>query len=501
MGKQVVIIGAGVGGLATACIFGQAGYDVTVLEKNAQPGGRAGSFEAEGFRFDTGPSWYLMPDVFEQFFELLGEDVNELLDLKRLEPSYRVFFKDTLFGAVDIVGDIDRDGDTLEALEPGARTKLRDYLEKSAVQYNIAIDQFLYKNHNSLSDFFTPRMLGQALRMNVLTSMEKYVSRYFSSPEVQKIMQYPLVFLGVGPTNAPALYNILNHVDFTQGVYYPQGGMYKLVEALVNLAEVRGVKLICNAPVKSIEVKNRKTSGVKLENDDTIEADIVISNADIAYTEQNLLNAENRSYSDKYWKKRVMAPSTLLMYLGVSKKYPNLRHHNLVFSRDWVANFKDIFDNNSWPRDPSFYVCNPNKTDPTSAPKGHENLFVMVPLPARLDYSNEELGKYADWVLNTIEQNMHLDGLKDKIVYKKLFCARDFKEQFNSYQGSALGLAHTLKQTASFRPSNNSRKVEGLYYVGANTNPGIGLPMCLISAQLVYKRLNGLNDSKPLSYL
>jgi phytoene desaturase len=498
MKKRAVIIGAGVGGLATACILGQAGYDVAVFEKNDQPGGRAGSFEAEGFKFDTGPSWYLMPEVFKQFFELLGEDVNELLNLKRLNPSYRVFFKDTLFGAVDITGDIERDGATLEALEPGARGKLRDYLEKSSYQYNLAMERFLYKNYDSVRDFLTPAMLARGLQMNVLTSMQKYVSKYFSSVEVQKIVQYPLVFLGASPKNAPALYNILSHIDFNQGVFYPQGGMYKLVETLVSLAEARGVQINCNAPVKAINVKRGAVKGVVLKNGHVAEADLVISNADMAHTELDLLKPQSRTYDDKYWQKRTLAPSALLMFLGVSKKYPNLRHHNMLFSRDWDANFKAIFETHTWPRDPSFYICNPSKTDPSVAPPGHENLFVMVPLPVRDDYNDEEIGKYSGWVLDTMEQTMHLDGLKDNIVYKKLFCARDFKDKFNSYHGSALGLAHTLRQTAALRPSNVSRKVEDLYYVGANTAPGIGLPMCLISAQLVYKRLIGNTDSKPL---
>lgn len=499
MVKKVVIIGAGVGGLATACILGQAGYDVEVYEKNSQPGGRAGSFEAQGFRFDTGPSWYLMPDVFEHFFNLLGEDANQLLKLKRLNPSYRVFFKDKLFGAMDIVGNIDQDGETMESIEPGAKNKLRAYLEKGSYQYKLAMNEFLYKNYDSVLDFFSFQMLAQGLRMNVFSSMQSYVAKYFSSAEVQKIMQYPLVFLGASPKNAPALYSLMSHVDFNQGVFYPDGGMFKITEAMVKLAKARKVKIFLDSPVKSIVVKNSNVKGVILENGQKIESDVVISNADIAYTEKSLLSPANRSYSDKYWRKRVIAPSALLMYLGVKKQYSNLKHHNLVFSKDWDENFKSLFESYVWPKDPSFYVCNPNKTDPTVAPKDHENLFVLVPLPPTTKYTDEELEQYSDWILSTMERAMHLDGLKDNIVYKKLFCAKDFESQFNSYQGTALGLAHTLRQTAVFRPSNKSKKVSGLYYVGANTVPGIGLPMCLISAELVYKRLAGDSSSKPLT--
>jgi phytoene desaturase len=498
MGKKIVIIGAGVGGLATACILGQAGYDVTIYEKNSQAGGHAGTFSAQGFTFDTGPSWYLMPDIFEHFFELLGEDVNKLLKLKRLDPSYRVFFKDKLFGAIDIVGDVERDGNTLEALEPGSRNKLRNYLKKSSYQYNLALDQFLYKNYDSAADFLTPSVLAQGLRMNVFSNMQKYVSKHFSSTEVQKILQYPLVFLGANPNNAPALYSMMSHIDFNQGVFYPEDGIYRLTKTLVKLAEARGATIVLNAPIDRITVKNRQATGVVLEDGTKVTADIVISNADIAHTEQRLLSAEYRSYSNRYFSKRTLAPSALVMYLGVNKQYPNLRHHNLIFSKDWDANFKAIFGTKKWPHDPSFYVCNPSKTDKTVAPKNHENLFVLVPLPASTDYTDQDLQKYADWILNTMEKVLHLDGLTNEIVYKKILGAKDFEQTYNSYHGTALGFAHTLKQTAAFRPSNRSKKVKNLYYVGAGTSPGIGLPMCLISAQLVYKRLTGNKTSQTL---
>lgn len=499
MSKKVVIIGAGVGGLATACILGRAGYDVTIYEKNDKPGGKAGTFSAKGFTFDTGPSWYLMPDVYEHFFGLLGEDINQLLTLKRLDPSYRVFFKDKLFGAIDIIGDVERDAGTLEALEPGARLKLRDYLEKSTYQYNLAMNELLYKNYDSAADFLTPKMIMAGFRMNIFSTMQKYVMKHFSSTEVQKIMLYPLVFLGASPQNAPALYSLMSHVDFKQGVFYPEGGMYRLVEVLVGLAEARGVKIIYNTPINKITSEDGQVTGVKLENSEKILADIVVSNADIAHTELKLLKPEQRTYSNRYFSKRTVAPGALIMYLGIKKEYPDLSHHNLIFSTDWNANFKAIYKTKKWPKDPSFYVCNPNKTDKSVAPKKHENLFVLVPLPATTNYADEELQKYGDWIIETMERVLHLKNLQKNIVYKKLIGSKDFEEHFNSYRGSTLGFAHTLRQTAGFRPSNQSKKVRGLYYVGAGTSPGIGLPMCLISAQLVYKRLTNDKTARRLT--
>jgi phytoene desaturase len=377
--------------------------------------------------------------------------------------------------------------------------KLRDYLEKSAWQYDLAIDKFLYKNYDSVRDFMTPKMVTQGFRMNVFKSMDEYVSKHFSSTEIQKIMQYPLVFLGASPKNAPALYNIMSHIDFNQGVYYPQGGIYKFVETLVGLSNERGVRIVTSKPVASITVEDGAATGVRFEDGSSDDADFVISNADIEFTESKLLADKYRSYSKKYWEKRTLAPSALLMYLGSNKQFPKLRHHNLVFSKDWDANFNALFKTKKWPADPSFYVCNPNKTDPGTAPAGKENLFVLVPLPANTNYDDSELEAYADKVLDTMERTMHLDGLKQSLVYKKLFAAKDFESEFNSFHGTALGLAHTLKQTAVYRPSNKSKKVSNLYYAGANTVPGIGLPMCLISAQLVYKRMIGDKSSSSLS--
>lgn len=497
MGKSAIIIGSGMGGLGSACLLAKAGWNVTVLEKNAQIGGRAGLFEAEGFTFDTGPSWYLMPDVFEHFFTLLGEDVHKHLNLERLSPGYRVFYKDT-FLKTDIHSDTDKDMKTVEQLEAGAALNLTKYLEKSSYQYTIAKDRFMYKNYDSLRDFLTPEMAIEGSKLKVLRSMDKHVKKYFKSDAMQKLMQYPLVFLGSSPYNAPALYNIMSHIDFNMGVYYPMGGMYELVKALQNIAEKHGAIFKTNSPVKKIIVTNNKASGVLLKNGQELTADIVISNADIHHTESELLEQNYRTKSERYWKSRTMAPSALLMYLGVKGHIPELVHHNLLFSKDWKQNFKDIFDHPRWPKDPSLYVCKPSETDSSVAPTGHENMFVLVPIASDLKYDQALLNDFANRMLETIEKHMYVKNLSERIVYKKLFCVDDFRSEFNSYKGSALGLAHTLRQTAIGRPNNISPKVKDLYYVGAGTNPGIGLPVTLISAELMYKRLINDKSSGPL---
>lgn len=560
--KSAIIIGSGFGGLGSACILSKAGWNVTVLEKNEMVGGRASVFSiakdkkgawqrvpepfglddgldagekrtepylsavteapqpattssakstgrvngsagqqasmAEMFRFDMGPSWYLMPDVFEHFFELLGEKVADHLDLKKLAPSYRIFYKDT-DQKVDIYSDLTKDLPTIEKIEAGAGEQLKKYLEQAGYQYGIAKDRFMYKNYDSIKDFFTREMATEGRKLSVLSNMDKHVRKYFKTDQMQKIMQYPLVFLGSSPYNTPAIYNIMSHIDFNMGVYYPRGGVYEITKALKRIAEKNGARFEVNSPVEQILVKDGKAIGVNVKGQGSRMADIVISNADIHHTEQVLLAPEHRTKSERYWRKRTLAPSALIMYLGVKGKISSLTHHNLLFSKDWKRNFAEIFDTPKWPTDPSLYICNPSKTDSSVAPKGYENLFVLVPIASGLEYTDSELEKYADTILQTMEKEMDIPDLRKNIVYKKLFSVKDFSERYNSLHGTALGLAHTLKQTAVFRPNNISKKVKDLYYVGAGTNPGIGMPITLISAELMYKRLIDDKTAGPLT--
>ena len=496
MKKHAIIIGAGFGALGSACILGKAGWKVTVLEKNESIGGRATTFKAKGFTFDRGPSWYLMPDVFEHFFELFDEDITKLLKLKKLMPSYRIFYKD-LDEKVDIYSDLKKDIPTFEKIEKGAGAQLEKYLDQAGYQYEVAKDRFMYKNYDSFRDFFTKEVATEGRKLSAFKNMDRYVSGYFKTEQLQKIMQYPLIFLGSSPYNTPAIYNIMSHIDFDMGVYYPQGGIYEITNALVAVAKKYGVTFKTNSDVQKIIVEDGKAVGVKV-NSKELRGDIVISNADIQHTEQKLLDEKYRQYSESYWKKRTLAPSALIIYLGVDKQYDSLTHHNLLFSKDWKKNFADIFDQPQWPDDPSVYICAPSKTDPSVAPKGMENMFVLVPIAAGLDYTEKQLEAYADKILATMEKEMDLPDLRKHIIYQKNFSVKDFKARYNSYQGTALGLAHTLRQTAIFRPKNISKKVADLYYVGAGTNPGIGMPITLISAELLYKRIIGDKTSGPL---
>ncbi len=497
---KIIIIGSGLGGLATACLLAASGNEVIVLEKNEQLGGRASVLKKEGFTFDMGPSWYLMPEFFEHFFQLLGERMEDYYQLQRLEPSYRIFFHDKA-KRIDLYGDLKRDLPLLEQLEPGCSQQLKTYLETAETQYEISSDRFIYKNYDSLRDFFTREILKDGLKLHVFESMEKYINRQFKSDEVRKILQYTLVFLGSSPARTPALYSLMSHIDFKQGVFYPMGGIGQLPKALEHIGKKYGVIFRVKADVERIRIENGKAVGVTLTSGEEIDADAVISNADIAHTEQHLLPEEARERTAKYWSKRTLAPSAFMLYLGIDKKLPNLKHHNLLFCKNWKYTFNQLFEQPAWPDDPSLYVCAPSVTDPSVAPAGMENLFVLVPIAAGLSDTEDVRRDYREKILTLMEEMMDLPDLRSHIVTEAVFCVRDFKERYNSLGGSALGLAHTLWQTATFRPNNISKKVKGLYYVGANTNPGIGMPMVIASAELVYKRLYGIKNSHRLSRL
>ena len=489
MTKKAIIIGSGFGGLGAACLLAQQGWEVSLHEKNEQLGGRAGLIETDGFRFDTGPSWYLMPEVFERFFGLLGEDVHKHLNLVRLSPAYRVFYKD-LGDRLDISSNLAQDMATFERFEPGSGQQLKRYLARAGSVYDVAAGQLLFKNYDRIGDAITWPLLRRLPDLHIGRSLHSYIKQHFKDPRLQKVLEYQAVFLGLSPYQAPAMFHMMSHTDFTQGVFYPMGGIYEIIRALEHLGSARGVTYHLRSPVQKILVENGRAVGVVTQGGEE-RADIVISNADMHFTEQRLLEPDQRDHSERFWQTRKLAPSALLLYLGVKRQYDSLAHHNLLFSTDWPRTFRQIFDNpTGFPDDPSLYVCAPSKTDPSVAPKGYENLFVLVPIASGIPYSNAQLEQFTDQILTTMEQELDLPDLRQQLACRKVFCVRDFEERFNSFQGTGLGLAQTLRQTAVFRPANHSRKVRDLYFVGAGVHPGIGMPTSLTSAELLARRLN-----------
>lgn len=500
MAKKVIIIGAGIGGLATANLLAQAGYQVVVYEKNHQPGGRAGLMEIDGFRFDTGPSWYLMPDVFAHYFSLFDTSVDDELDLTRLSPAYKVFFENK--PPLTITSNLERDAQTFESIEQGAGSKLKRYVAKSDEIYTLSLKHFLYTNFTSLSDFMKKDVIRRGYTMTRLAfqPIDTYVATFVKDLRLRQILEYPTVFLGSSPFTAPAIYSLMSALDFREGVFYPKGGIYTVIERLIEISNKLSVFYHYNTAVANIITEKGNAIGVTLATGERAMADIVISNADLHFTETQLLqNAADRSYPSKYWDRREAGPSALLMYLGVSGALPELQHHNLFFTDSWKENFEAIFNDKKLPQPASLYICKPSASDSTVAPDGSENVFVLVPLPAGLPMSDSALTKAADNYLQLIEQQLNIPDFVKRITVKKLFGPNDFSEQFNAWQGTALGPSHILRQSAIFRTPNKSKKVKNLYYVGGSTTPGIGLPMCLIGAELVYKRIIGDKRGGPIT--
>lgn len=484
--QNILIVGAGFGGLAAAALLAKDGHQVTVLEKNEQPGGRASSLVADGFRFDMGPSWYMMPEVFERFFREFGKTTSDYFKLFPLKPQYRVFFGDKT--QLDITGDIHKDKQTFEKLEPGFSKKFDTYLAESKLKYEISMKSVLYRNMNSLFDLVNLDMMRLGAKMRIFQPMHNYIMRFFRHPKIQQILEYNLVFLGCSPKNAPSLFSLMAHVDFNLGVWYPEGGISSLVHAVEALGKEYGVTYAYNTPARQFVVKNGRITSV-VTSSKTYTTDLVISNADYQFTESILSDQSLRTYSEMYWTRKVMTPSAFLLYLGVKGKIPKLEHHNLYFGDDWEKHFEEVFTHPRWPIDPSIYINKASQTDNTVAPKGHENIMVLVPVAPGLEETESWKTHYAEYIIDFIEQKLEIN-LKKHIVFQKAFSVTDFAERYNSYQGNALGgLAHTLFQSAIWRPNNFSQKIPNLFFVGANTVPGIGVPPAFISAHLVHDRI------------
>ena len=477
--ESAVVVGSGFGGLSTACYLADAGLDVTVLEKNEQLGGRASVLEGEGFTFDMGPSWYLMPDVFERFFGHFDREPADFYDLERLDPHYRIFFKDG--DSVAVTDDNREMYDVFESYEEGAGEALEEYLDTSETHYEVAMEDFVYTDRPRLRDWVDPDVMRAApIGLQLLGTMDDYVADYFEHPKLKQITQYSLVFLGGAPSNTPALYNMMSHVDFNLGVHYPENGMRSVVDACVELGEQLGVDYVTDAEVT--EIVNRKNGFLVESRAGGVRADYVVSDADYAHTEQELLPAHERQYDAEYWDSRTYAPSAYLMYMGVEGDVEPLKHHTLVLPTDWENHFEQIFDDPAWPEDPAYYLCVPSKTDDDVAPEGHSNLFALVPVAPGLDDTEEVRTWYRDLLLDDIAENTGVD-LRDRIVFEETFAVSEFADRYNSRQGTALGLAHTLRQTALLRPPHRSEACPGLYFTGSYTTPGIGVPMCLISGE------------------
>ncbi|MGX9348329.1 phytoene desaturase family protein [Microbacterium sp. KNMS] len=507
--RTVVVIGGGISGLATAALLAAEGDDVTLIEARDELGGRAGRRRVDGFTFDTGPSWYLMPEVFDHFFRLLGTTAAEQLDLVPLDPAYRVWFEGD-----EVPFDLPAHGarEALRALDPGAASRIDAYLASAAETYDLATERFLYSTFASLRPLFDTRTLRRLPRLARLLAepLDRLIARHADDRRARQVLGYPAVFLGTSPSRAPGMYHLMSHLDVGQGVLYPRGGFGTVIDAIAALARDRGARLHTGWRATGIEVAAGAVRAVEAERADgsrtRLVADVVVSSADLRVTE-SLLPSPHRSRTEAWWDRRDPGPGAVLALLGVRGELPQLAHHSLFFTRDWDAGFDAIYGPARRIPDPaSLYVCRPSATDDTVAPAGHENLFVLVPVPADPGIGSggadgagdADVERTVDAAIDQIASWARVPDLRERIVVRQTIGPADFERDFGAWRGGALGPAHTLRQSALLRGSNASARVGGLLYAGATTIPGIGLPMCLISAELVVKRLRGDVSAGPL---
>lgn len=489
MSRKVAIIGSGFSGLSAASYLSKDGYEVHVFEKNSEVGGRARQFTTDnGYVFDMGPSWYWMPDIIEAFFNDFGRKSSDFYDLIPLNPQFEMVFSD---GVMGIPENYEEMKDLFESIEKGAGKQLDEFMNDAQYKYEVGMKDFVNKPCHSWFEFASPKIAKSALKLDLLTNFQRFVRKYFKNPKLIMLMEFPVIFLGAAPKDIPALYSLMNYGGYKLGTWYPMGGFAKVTQAMMQIASEGGVHFHFNSNVEKIILENNKAVGLKI-NGEELRFDTVIASSDYQHTE-TLLPESHRNYDEKYWEKRVFAPSCLIYYLGFNEKIPNLTHHTLFFENDLELHTNEIYEDKKWPTKPLFYACCPSKTDKDTAPENGENVFLLMPVAPGIEDSEEMREKYFLEMISRLEKHTGTSDLISKLEYKRSYCVEDFKKDYNAYKGNAYGLANTLSQTAVLKPSVKNRKVKNLLYTGQLTVPGPGVPPSIISGKIVAREANKLN--------
>ncbi len=492
---RIAVIGAGFGGISAAAYLAQDGYDVTVYEKNAWVGGRARVLERDGFRLDMGPSWYWMPDEHDRWFADMGVRRSDSYAIRRVDPSYKVYYGDSVPGEsrnqVTVPADFAAAKRVFESYEPGAGNKLDTFVEQAKRKYDFAMSGFIYRNFDSPLAMVNGPLLKHFRSLHLLQSYRGLIRRSFSHPYLQKILEFPVVFLGSYATRTPAVYTLMNYIDFGLGTWYPEGGFGKVVESMQKVAESKGARFVFNAEARAIRTAGGRATSLVIRSDcdeDEIPVDAVVANADYVHVENELLEQRDRGMPIGKWRSRTFAPAVLNYYVGFNRKLPFFAHHTFFFDTDWDDHFDAVYGNRRWPADPLFYLHIPSVTDPGCAPEGHEAMFILVPCALGLDDRDELRERYFSRLMDRMER-LTGESLRDSIVFRETMSIREFRKDYNAYEGTAFGLGQTLFQTAWFRPMNRSRKLGNLYYAGQYTVPGTGTTMSMISGKLAAMRI------------
>jgi phytoene desaturase len=478
--KKAIVIGAGFSGLSAASVLAKSGIEVKIFEKNSIPGGRAGMFRLDGFSFDMGPSWYWLPDVFERFFNLFGKSASDYYSLIRLDPSYRIFYRNNEI--VDIPAGKENVVRLFESIERGSGKKLERFLEEAEYKYRVGVNKLIYKPAKSILEYVNYDVFKGLFRLHLLKSFHNYVRENFKDPRLWAVLEFPVIFLGATPRRTPALYSLMNHADMALGTWYPDRGMFEVVKGFVSLAESLGVIFEYNSPVEKIVVKGNRATGV-LVNGQFHAADYIVGSADYHHIEKDLLPANKVNYDSKYWNSREMAPSALMYFIGLNKKSEKLLHHNLMFDQDFETHANELFEAPQWPSSPLLYTSVTSKSDASTAPANMENLVILIPVAPGLEDNEITRDRYYDLVMGRME-TLTGESLKNSVVVKKSYAHNDFSADFNAFKGNAYGLGNTLMQTAIFKPRIHSGKLKNVVFSGQLTAPGPGVPPSVISGQV-----------------
>jgi phytoene desaturase len=486
--KKAVVIGAGIGGIAAAARLARSGFQVVVIEKNDRPGGRCNQIVRDGHRFDIGPTLFLMPEVFAETYTALGERMEDHLDLRRIDPTYTIRFSDGL--KLQLTADLLKMQPQLDAVEENAFEGFLRYIAEGNKHYRVSLNKFVGRNFYNAFQYFSPANLPLLFQLKALTKHYRNMSSFFSDPRLKAAFTFQNMYLGLSPYDAPATYSLLQYTELAGGVWYPMGGMYRVIETLTAIAEKLGVQFIYNSPAKKFKVEGNRVASVELEDGQVLTADLFVGNADLPYIYSDLLpdTTETKKLEQKKY-----TSSTIMFYWGVDKLYPEIGHHNVFLSGDYKASFDSIFNDHTLPDEPSFYIHAPSRTDPAAAPAGQDTLFVLIPV-GHLDESrtqdwNALVNRARETVFERLASQVGVNDIRQHIKFEIIYTPLDWQEQFNLAKGAAFGLSHNFQQVGYLRPQNRHARYKNLYFAGASTHPGTGLPIVLLSAKLVTERI------------
>ena len=485
--KSVIVIGAGIGGITAAIHLARSGLHVKVLEKNAHSGGRCDRFTREGHHFDTGPTLLVMPLLYAVEFRSLGISLHEQLDLLRVDPTYHLVFDDGC--QLALTSDMQSLHDQLEAIQPGSFQGLLRYLQEGQRHYQLVLDRLVNCNFRQISDFINLQNLPLIFRLKPLVKHYRNMSAYFDDPRLKSAFTFQDIYMGLSPFEAPATYSMMPYTELAHGVWYPRGGMYSLVETLVAHARQAGVEFAFTTAVERIDVNAEQACGVLLADGSSLFADVVLANADLPYVYQHLLPPDSmlKSLSRKHF-----SCSVISFFWGVDKTYAQLGPHTLFLAEDYRENFTSINRDLSLPDNPSLYLHAPARLDPAMAPPGQDTLIAILPVGHLSEVGHQDWSALRDLARQHVFRRLRALGIHDlaaHIKFEETYTPLAWQKRYNLVHGATHGLSHELTQMACFRPSNRHPRYRNLYFVGASTHPGTGLPTAMVSARLVSERI------------